>query len=116
MEEVGAGVVGTGAGAAAGAGEAAGVEDCGTAGGVAALGAAGAAGGVAGAGVGTGVAGLVRAGGTSRIELLPPPLTVVPRLSSASVSESPMNTVARIAVVRVSRFAVPRPDMNPPMP
>jgi hypothetical protein len=27
-----------------------------------------------------------------------------------------MNIVARIAVARVSRLAVPRPDMNAPMP
>src|SRR5215469_5312665 len=60
-------------------------------------------------GAGAGVAGA----GVSSSE---PPTPVVPRFSRASVSDSAMNTVARMAVVRVSRLAVPRPDMNAPMP
>ena len=44
------------------------------------------------------------------------PTPIVPRFSSASASESRKKMVPRIAVVRVSRFAVPRPDMNPPIP
>jgi hypothetical protein len=52
--------------------------------------------------------------GVSRIDRVTEP--EVPRLSSARVSDSPMKITARIAVVRVSRLAVPRPDMNDPMP
>ena len=52
--------------------------------------------------------------GASRIER--PGTAEVPRFSSARVSDSTMNSTARIAVVRVSRLAVPRPDMNEPMP
>jgi hypothetical protein len=40
----------------------------------------------------------------------------VPRLVSASTSDNPMNKAASTAVVRVSRLAVPRPDMKDPMP
>ena len=40
----------------------------------------------------------------------------VPRSSSANVKERPMNITASTAVVRVSRLAVPRPDMNEPIP
>ena len=53
-------------------------------------------------------------GGTSKIELLP--FTVVPRFSKASANDSTKNNAASTAVVRVSRLAVPRPDMNAPMP
>ena len=55
---------------------------------------------------------LAGGGGTSRIERR----TVVPLFSSASTSDRPKNTAARMAVVRVSRLAVPRPLMNEPMP
>ena len=51
--------------------------------------------------------------GVSRIDRVGPE---PPRLSSARVSDSPMNITARIAVVRVSRLAVPRPDIKEPMP
>ena len=51
--------------------------------------------------------------GVSRIDRVVPE---VPRFSNAKVSERPMKITARIAVVRVSRLAVPRPDMNEPMP
>ena len=52
-------------------------------------------------------------GGKSRIDRLTP---VVPRFSSASARDNDMNKAAKIAVVRVNRLAVPRPDMNEPMP
>ena len=42
--------------------------------------------------------------------------TVLPRFINASVNDSSMKMAAKIAVVRVSRLAVPRPDMNEPMP
>ena len=41
---------------------------------------------------------------------------IVPRFISASVSDNAMNAVAKTAVARVSRLAVPRPLMNEPMP
>jgi hypothetical protein len=41
---------------------------------------------------------------------------IVPRFIRASVSDNAMNAVARIAVARVSRLAVPRPLMNEPIP
>jgi hypothetical protein len=37
-------------------------------------------------------------------------------LSTASVIDSAMKIAARMAVVRVSKLAVPRPLMNEPMP
>jgi hypothetical protein len=52
--------------------------------------------------------------GESRIDLAVEP--EVPRFISARVSDSPMKITARIAVVRVSRLAVPRPDMKEPIP
>ncbi len=52
--------------------------------------------------------------GVSKIER--PGAADVPRLSNARVKDRAMNIAARTAVVRVSRLAVPRPDMNEPMP
>ncbi len=57
---------------------------------------------------------MVVAGGVIfKIELL---AEEVPRLINASVNDKLKNKNAKIAVVRVSRFAVPRPDMKLPMP
>ena len=41
---------------------------------------------------------------------------IVPRFSRARVSDNAMKAVARIAVARVNRLAVPRPLMKEPMP
>jgi len=68
--------------------------------------------GTLGSCAGVGAAGAVAAGGTSRIERCGP----VPRPRMASVSDRAKKAVPRMAVVRVSRLAVPRPDMKPPMP
>ena len=72
-----------------------------------------AAGDDAGAAPGFGASVLTGAGVVSKIDAPAPP---VPRLSSASVSDRAMKMVARIAVVLVNRLAVPRPDMNAPIP
>ena len=53
------------------------------------------------------------AGGVSRSDR---PAPMVPWFISASVSDRAMKMVAKMAVVRVSRLAVPRPDMKAPMP
>ncbi|CAM4313815.1 hypothetical protein ROMU108268_21575 [Roseomonas mucosa] len=45
-----------------------------------------------------------------------PPLWLAPRLISASAMASTMKSVARTAVERVSRLAVPRPVMKAPIP
>src|SRR3954463_5108634 len=66
-----------------------------------------------GAAGGGGAGGEGGAGGSSSDR---PGVADVPRSSSARVSDSNMKITARIAVVRVSRLAVPRPDMNEPMP
>jgi hypothetical protein len=71
------------------------------------VGADGALGGAAGR------AGAATGGGVLRMD---PATPEVPRFNSAKASDSAMKTVARIAVARVSRLAVPRPDMNEPMP
>ncbi len=52
--------------------------------------------------------------GVSRIDRVVAP--EVPRFSQPRSSASVRKIAARIAVVRVSRLAVPRPDMNEPMP
>ena len=68
-----------------------------------------------GVAAGAGVEGaVVEEAGVSRIDR--PGAADVPRSSSASVSDRTMKIAASIAVVRVSRLAVPRPDMNEPMP
>ena len=61
----------------------------------------------------TGVGEPVVLAGASRIDRVG---AEVPRFSSASVSDNPMKITARTAVIRVSKLAVPRPDMNEPMP
>ena len=53
------------------------------------------------------------AGTVSRIDRLTP---IVPRFINARVSDSAMKTVARIAVARVNKLAVPRPLMKEPIP
>jgi hypothetical protein len=65
------------------------------------------------AGAGGGVVEDDAGAGVSRIDLVGPE---VPRFIRARVNDRPMKITARIAVVRVSRLAVPRPDMNEPMP
>ncbi len=71
--------------------------------------------GPGGAAGGGGDGAVVDAGaGVSRIDR--PGAADVPRSSSANVKERPMNITASTAVVRVSRLAVPRPDMNEPIP
>ena len=52
--------------------------------------------------------------GVSRIDR--PGAADVPRSSSANVNERAMNITASTAVVRVSKLAVPRPDMKEPIP
>jgi hypothetical protein len=71
-------------------------------------------GGAAGGAAGGGGAVVDAGAGVSRIER--PGAADVPRSSSANVKERPMNITASTAVVRVSRLAVPRPDMNEPIP
>ena len=69
--------------------------------------------GWAGAGVCAGLGADTGAGAVSRIDRPDP---AVPRFSNAKVNDKPMKITARIEVMRVSRLAVPRPDMNDPMP
>ena len=63
---------------------------------------------------GGGGVGVEAGAGASRIDR--PGAAEVPRSISASVSDKPMKITASTAVVRVSRLAVPRPDMNDPIP
>ena len=101
------------AGAVAGAG---GVPMCGRVPEQAGVGAAGVAGeGVAGL-PGTSGAVTGAAGAGSGASMIERPTPEVPRLSSASASDRAKNKVPRMAVVRVSKLAVPRPDMKLPMP
>jgi hypothetical protein len=66
-------------------------------------------------GAGGGAAGNVEAGDgpVSRMDRLVP---IVPRFSRARLSDKAIKAVARIAVARVNKLAVPRPLMNEPMP
>src|SRR4051812_5895315 len=73
----------------------------------------GADGPVGAAGAGAGASEAAGAGAVSNTER---PIPDVPRFISARVRDSAMKIAARMAVVRVSRLAVPRPDMNAPMP
>lgn len=71
--------------------------------------------GAEGADGAAGAAGNVDVGepGTSSSDRLVP---IVPRFNNASDNDNAIKAVARIAVARVNKLAVPRPVMNEPIP